>query len=145
MEDPKPNVQQRGLRKSFRVLYVLSTLIFIIESLQYPSEHDRALPGRTNTQTPCSTVPPPAEEQPRKDVQRLEELIEENDVVFLSMDSRESRWLGGLIRRAKEKANFFLVRLYLFDHTNCVRICQMVINAALSFDSYVVMRHGADP
>ena len=111
MEDPKPNVQQRGVRKLFRVLYVLSTLIFIIESLQYPSEHDRVLPGRTNTQTPCSIVPPPAEEQPRKDVQRLEELIEENDVVFLSMDSRESRWLGGLIRRAKEKANFFFGKI----------------------------------
>ena len=91
MEDPKPNVQQRGLRKSFWVLYILSTLIFIIESLQYPSEHDKVLPGRTNTRTPCSTIPPPAKEQPRKDVQRLEEPIEENDAVFLSMDSRESR------------------------------------------------------
>ena len=123
MGDPKLNVQQRGLRKSFRVLYVLSTLIFIIESLQYPSEHDRVLLGHTNTQTPCSTVPPPAEEQLHKDVQRLEELIEEHDVVFLSMDSRESHWLGGLICRAKEKANIFLARLYLFDHTNCVCIC----------------------
>ena len=111
MKDPKLNVQQRGLRKSFQVLYVLSTLIFIIESLQYPSEHNRALPGWTNTRMPCSTVPPPAEEQPYKDVQRLEELIEENDVVFLSMDSRESRWLGGLIHRAKEKANFFFGKI----------------------------------
>ena len=110
-ERSKPNVQQRGLIKSFWMLYVLSTLIFIIESLQYPSEHDKVLPGRTNTRTPCSTAPPPAEEQLHKDVQRLEELIEEHDVVFLSMDSRESRWLGGLICRAKEKANFFFGKI----------------------------------
>ena len=94
---------------------------------------------------PGHPVPPSAEEQSRKDVQKLEELIEEHDVIFLLMDSRESRWLGGLICRAKEKANFFLARLYLFDHANCVCICQMVINTALCFDSYNVMRHGADP
>ena len=94
---------------------------------------------------PRHPVPPSTEEQSCKDVQKLEELIEEHNVIFLLMDSRESHWLGGLICRAKEKANFFLARLYLFDHANCVHICQMVINAALSFDSYNVMRHGADP
>ena len=56
---------------------------------------------------PGHPVPPSAEEQSRKDVQKLEELIEEHDVVFLLMDSRESRWLGGLIGRAKEKVSFF--------------------------------------
>ncbi|XP_069625868.1 ubiquitin-like modifier-activating enzyme ATG7 isoform X5 [Haliaeetus albicilla] len=59
--------------------------------------------------------------QARKDVAKLEELIDAHDVVFLLMDTRESRWLPAVIAASKRK---------------------LVINAALGFDTFVVMRHG---
>ncbi|KAM9076259.1 ubiquitin-like modifier-activating enzyme ATG7 isoform 2-T2 [Megaptera novaeangliae] len=60
-------------------------------------------------------------EQARRDVERLEQLVEGHDVVFLLMDTRESRWLPTVIAASKRK---------------------LVINAALGFDTFVVMRHG---
>lgn len=61
-------------------------------------------------------------EQTKRDVAQLERLIDEHDVVFLLMDSRESRWLPSIVAASKNK---------------------IVMNAALGFDTFVVMRHGA--
>lgn len=73
---------------------------------------------------PGHPVAPASETSVRRSVETLENLMDEHDVVYLLMDSRESRWLPTVLGNVKGK---------------------IVINAALGFDSYLVMRHGPSP
>ncbi len=76
------------------------------------------------------TIPMPGhafstKEEPsiQRDVEKIQELVNEADVIFLLTDTRESRWLPTVMARASGK---------------------MLINAALGLDSWLVMRHGGN-
>ncbi|CAH1793054.1 unnamed protein product [Owenia fusiformis] len=90
----------------------------------------RIFPG-VNAQGVSLSIPMPGHsvakndmEAVRKDVETLDALIDQHDVVFLLMDTRESRWLPTLLGACKRK---------------------IVINAALGFDTFLVLRHGLKP
>ncbi|KAJ7379526.1 Autophagy protein 7 [Desmophyllum pertusum] len=84
----------------------------------------RIFPGVLSIPMPGHSVgqSPEEIEKVQQDVNKLEELIAAHDAVFLLMDTRESRWLPTVIGAVKRKC---------------------VITAALGFDTFLVMRHGA--
>ncbi|KAL7007154.1 Autophagy protein 7 [Cystobasidiomycetes sp. EMM_F5] len=53
---------------------------------------------------PGHPVPPASLQETRQAVESLEKLMDEHDVVFLLMDSRESRWLPTMLGAAKSKS-----------------------------------------
>jgi len=71
---------------------------------------------------PGHPVSPATEQSVREAFDKLSDLISSHNVIFLLMDSRESRWLPTLISAGYPD--------------------KIVINAALGFNSYLVMRHG---
>ncbi|KAI5283260.1 Autophagy protein 7 [Ascosphaera aggregata] len=62
-------------------------------------------------------------EKSKRDYETLKKLLDEHDALFILMDTRESRWLPTIMGKALGK---------------------IVMNAALGFDTFVVMRHGAE-
>jgi len=70
---------------------------------------------------PGHAVLPQEEAAVSAEVAQLDALIAEADVCFILTDTRESRWLPTL---------------------QCVHHDKLAINAALGFDSFLVMRHG---
>lgn len=70
---------------------------------------------------PMAGHPVMDEKKVRSEFETLQYLIENHDAIFLLMDTRESRWLPTVMGKAAGK---------------------IVMNAALGFDTFVVMRHG---
>lgn len=92
---------------------------------------------------PGHPVPNELLESTQKDVEVLEQLFDEHDVVFQLMDSRESRWLPTVMGAAKKKVRRLILTRHSSDLTCSSVHRQIVMNAALGFDTFVVMRHGA--
>lgn len=72
----------------------------------------------------------------------IELLVQQHDVIFLLTDSRESRWLPTILAATHNKVRISCATHSWFRSTKMGEHLQIVLNAALGFDSYLVMRHG---
>ena len=98
-----------------------------IKSIAAAHNLGQILPGvnaigvELNIRMPGHAVQPEDVENCTRDVNKLEELIQSHDIVFLLTDSREARWLPTLL---------------------CTVHKVPAITTALGFHSWLVMRHG---
>ena len=98
-----------GAKKAIRAAEALKRIYPGVDSVG----HDLSVPMAGHPITdPAGT---------KKDFDQLKDLVDSHDVIFLLMDTRESRWLPTVMGKAAGK---------------------IVMNAALGFDTFVVMRHG---
>lgn len=87
----------------------------------FPSMNTRAVD--LSIPMPGHAVPSGSESAVREQVEQLERLVAEHDAIFLLLDTREARWLPTLLASSANK---------------------LAINAALGFDTFLVMRHGVE-
>ena len=86
------------IRTSYFTFFVTALSVIITDSMP-----QNATGVSLSIPMPGHPVPPQNVEQTKKDVARLEELVDAHDAVFLLMDSRESRWLPTVLGAAKGK------------------------------------------
>ncbi|KAI9859050.1 MAG: Autophagy protein 7 [Trichoglossum hirsutum] len=98
-----------GVKKAYRASEALTEIFPGVDSAGYVLS------------VPMAGHPVIDENREKLDYEALEKLVDEHDVLFLLMDTRESRWLPTVMGKSKSK---------------------IVLNAALGFDTFVVMRHG---
>jgi ubiquitin-like modifier-activating enzyme ATG7 len=89
----------------------------------------RAIYPGTESEGLILTIPMPGHalargevEEARRSAAKIDELVQSHDLVFVLTDSRESRWFPTLVSAARNK---------------------LCLNAALGFDTFIVIRHGA--
>lgn len=99
-----------GAKKALRAAEALSEI--------YPGVNSKGY----DISVPMAGHPIMDESKVKNEFTTLQKLVDEHDVMFLLMDTRESRWLPTVMGRAAGK---------------------IVMNAALGFDTFVVMRHGS--
>ncbi|KAG7300190.1 hypothetical protein JYU34_015739 [Plutella xylostella] len=87
-----------------------------------PTVHSEGI--RLHIPMPGHPVGASMREETVANIEKLTQAIESHDVIFLLLDTREARWLPTLI---------------------AAHFGKIVLNAALGFDSYLVMRHGVHP
>jgi ubiquitin-like modifier-activating enzyme ATG7 len=92
------------------------------------AEHLRLIYPKANVEHYQIDIPMPGHvfeekhrEEVKKNVDLMTRLVSEHDAIFLLTDTRESRWLPTVLATSMKK---------------------IVINSALGFESYLVMRHG---
>ena len=77
---------------------------------------------------PGHSVAPKLVDQTMEDVRKLDQLIEDHDVVFLLMDTRESRWLPTVMANAKGYS-----RMHLFSRLHTAPLALSSARNILSF------------